>query len=598
MLKPNKLSVLMLIVLSVLFQSCGNDDMNSDIRIIVKNDLGEPRVGAEVFVVHVQSCEVSESIYTDETGVAVVKDVSTGKNIFIATANSFTDIQEFTIGDSPPEEIEMNLRDLGSTISFLMVDPKNLQTSPGEEVTFVLDVRDLVFVQKTVIEVYDENDNLLVSGSPDPSGNFIFNLTFQERRAYFLTVKAINLLGDQRERRYTIENYAPPRLSASITDIDRWCVSIEWSKYSGPDFLFYEITTNSDSENCFDRRTVHNIYDVDETNYTLNALPLHDSICISVSVRLLNGLTSAPNKPLLSLENPIEHLFDFYYIGKSIVDNNTLITRADEIVFLYDFENESSINVNPFKSRAEILPFKSATMDNVPVVPIASGSQELAFVSPVNGDVIGYFTDDYDITDDFGYFTNGTFCIRVYDDKERIGIHDVKTGELKSIIPHMNDIRGDLWVPVPEKNILIVFATYNPEHDAIIYQFDEEGELLDQKSVDLPWPVNNEVLVGGDGRYIVTRFEGYVLDIENDLEYLGTLSPWVGAMHVAFDKHSTLFATTSFTEDSIRVYNVESLNQINSIKGPKSIEYIQIENRRLYIGINSLQKEGVAILDL
>ncbi|NNF34050.1 MAG: carboxypeptidase regulatory-like domain-containing protein [Saprospiraceae bacterium] len=587
-----------LIIISLGIISCGDDDLEEGIRVLVINDSGEPQFGVEVYVVHVPICEVSDSYFTDETGIAFIENVQPGKNIFLARSSGFSDVLELTIGDSPPEEITMIPGSEGGRITFLLLEPRNPFSSPGEELTFILDVRDEVFVQKALIEVFDENDKVILSGFPEESGNFVFDLVFQEKRSYFLRIKATNLLGESRERQLYIENVAPPRLTASVKDSDGWCVTLEWNRYSRDNFQSYDISSNYFSENYLDKTTGYNVNDINQTSLTMNRIPLYDTISFNVEVQLNNGVTSAPLKPVLKIPNPIPHLFDFYFQGNSLVDNGVMITQNQKPILLYNFNDKSSTIIDPFQSNNEIRPLKSVQLDNIPVVPIASGQQELAFVSPITGSVIGYHQADYDITDDFGYFSNGTFAVRVYDDKEYIGIYDIKTGEERSMTPHLNDVRGDLWMSIPENNQMIVFATYENDQDAIIYQFDGAGILESVKAIDLPWQVNNQVDLGNSNRYIVTKFEGYVLDVENDLEFVGSIPQTIGVKHVAFDKYSSLYTTTSFVDDSIRVFDMETMSQVESLKGPAFIEHIQIENRRLYIGMNTQKREGVAIMDL
>lgn len=440
--------------------------------------------------------------------------------------------------------------------------------STGENITFSADISDdKTPLQNITLKWESDKDGVINTSSPDISGNITFTKNNLSKGTHVIKITAKDSDGYISTRSFLLNTEAPQMITLTEAVKDQGKVNLKWEKYTGTDFLKYEVYRSD--ENCSSQTNtlLNTITDQQTVTFTDNLPPMEYMVCYHVKVT--NQSNKSRNSNNLTVDNPSGYIFNF-------TAKNLLKHPTQHYVYLLDQAGQKLIKFNYDLMQVEKEVTLQGSIGNCDIGENGFGIE--IYVPSSDGWIYVYDADNLSlktsvnaglqvgsvVTNGLGHIIASLYPSPWWEDPVRT--FSRATGIL---IDGNGDFEGDRLRMIPGKNEIISITTSVSPIDMEYFLLDNNGMIVnhtdDTQHGD--YPLDPYIFrISPNGIYTITSREGAVYYANPSMEYKGQLQH--GSLNFsdfAFsDDGSIIYAATS-NRKSIQIGHYPSLIRDNEI---------------------------------
>lgn len=561
---------LLLIIISLLFQTCKKDEVLEvgDVTVLVLLNGYAP---VENAVVYTNASTLQGK--TDLFGSVLLKGISVGSYEIFATLNGVGS-GKATVNVKSGELTSVTINIIrGIEVNIAPRITLLLPSSPaefyqGENITFSADIKDDKTPPAGITVKWESNlDGALYESSPDSQGNVKFSTAKLSRGHHQITVTAKNSAGHSDKLVFPLSTTALKGIKLNTAVVNQGNVELEWERYSGSDFLLYEVYRTSGECGVENPELIASFTTINSVKYIDNRVPFEYQVCYFVKIITTDNQEKSSNE--LKINSPAGHIF-------SIDPNDMLKHPTSSTLFFIDKGSQKLIKYDYSLSKVVQ---ETRLQGNVGFCDIGDNGYGVEiYVPSSDGWIYVYNAENLDLVTTINtglpntsVVTNGKGIvivglkpspwwekpIRTY--KRSNGLH----------IDGNGGFDGDRLRIIPGKNETISISTSVSPIDMEYMKYDDNGNVLSH--VDDTYhgdhPLNPNIFrVANNGEYSITGVEGAVYTANSSMQYRGMLQR--GSLEYAdfafSDDGSIIYAATS-NRKSVQIGHYPSLQRSDEI---------------------------------
>ncbi|MFZ4547444.1 MAG: hypothetical protein ACOYN4_08415, partial [Bacteroidales bacterium] len=175
--------------------------------------------------------------------------------------------------------------------------------SQGENITFSADIADdKTPLQNIIIKWESDRDGVINSSSPNSTGNISFVKNDLSIGTHTITLTAKDSEGYTSTKSFVVSTDAPQKITLIEAVKDQGKVNLKWEKYSGTDFLKYEIYRSDENCSSQSNSLIGTLANQQTTSFTDELPPMEYMVCYHVKVT--NQSNKSRNSNNLTVNSP------------------------------------------------------------------------------------------------------------------------------------------------------------------------------------------------------------------------------------------------------------------------------------------------------